>query len=415
MKSFEWAIVGGGIAGIAVSEILTRQGHSVVLIDKDKKLASKTTRDFHEWIHTGALYTLVPDRLKTLKFVLGAIDDLIEYYSNFQRMNLVPTTSGLEIHGDNNWFTPNYIHFKYRIKGRKITLPWLVGVARSLNINEKLQCHDWLRRRAGELDPLTNRLWRNTVKNIPELLKYKEKYYDYRTTDFTTNSRILLRDILTTAITNGLEVSLNNKIKKIDKMNKSYIVNGENESFEVDKIAICAGEGLTKFTDAKIKTSYAPIAVVDGINDNTNSFVELDYFPKNCINLLTKEDNIGLIGGITLNKIDKCDEYLDFVINEHKKINPNLKVLKRYIGKKNEIISNNESRNYLYHINQIPRYNNVWSIIPGKFTLAFSLAPEFYRQVYLKNPNKLFSNCIDDGRYSSLISNTVWYDSIKNN
>ena len=124
MKSYEWAIIGGGVAGIAVSEILTRQGHSVVLIDKSEKLASKTTRDFHEWIHTGALYTLVPDRLKTLKFILGAIDDLIEYYSNFQRMNLVPTISGLEIHGDNNWFSPNYIHFKYRIKGRKITIGW---------------------------------------------------------------------------------------------------------------------------------------------------------------------------------------------------------------------------------------------------------------------------------------------------
>ena len=140
MKSYEWAIVGGGIAGIAVSEILTRQGHSVVLIDKDKKLASKTTRDFHEWIHTGALYTLVPDRLITLRFILGAIDDLIEYYASFERMNLKPTVSGIgiEYQSNNGWFSPNYIHFKYRIRGRKITFPWLIGVARSLHINEKL-------------------------------------------------------------------------------------------------------------------------------------------------------------------------------------------------------------------------------------------------------------------------------------
>ena len=109
---YDWLIVGSGIAGIICAEIFTRHGLRVKIIEKNNKLASETTRDFHEWIHTGALYTLVPDRLKTLKFVLGAIDDLIEYYSNFQRMNLVPTTSGLEIHGDNNWFTPNYIHFK---------------------------------------------------------------------------------------------------------------------------------------------------------------------------------------------------------------------------------------------------------------------------------------------------------------
>ena len=34
MKKYEWAIVGSGIAGIAIAEILSRQGHSVVLIEK---------------------------------------------------------------------------------------------------------------------------------------------------------------------------------------------------------------------------------------------------------------------------------------------------------------------------------------------------------------------------------------------
>ena len=76
MKTFDWIIVGGGIAGISLSEVLTREGHSVVLIEKNKKLASETTREFHEWVHTGSLYTLVKDKMKTLKYVLGSLDDL---------------------------------------------------------------------------------------------------------------------------------------------------------------------------------------------------------------------------------------------------------------------------------------------------------------------------------------------------
>ena len=48
MKTFDWIIVGGGIAGISLSEILTREGHSVALIEKKNKLASVTTREFHE-------------------------------------------------------------------------------------------------------------------------------------------------------------------------------------------------------------------------------------------------------------------------------------------------------------------------------------------------------------------------------
>ncbi len=416
MKKYEWAVIGGGIAGIAISEILSREGHSVVLIEKNSKLASETTREFHEWIHTGALYTLVPDRLITLRFILGAIDDLIEYYASFERMNLKPTVSGLGIddQSNNGWFSPNYIHFKYRIRGRKITFPWLIGVARSLHINEKLHQHDWLRRRAGEVEPLKYQLWRNVIKKVFKLLKYKEKYFDFETTDFTTNSRILLRDIITTAIKNGLEVSVNNKIKKIDNISSGLIVKGEKDSFRVEKIAVCAGVGTSSFTNTMIKTSYAPIAIVDGVSKNTNSFVELDYFQKNCINISTKGNGIGLIGGISLNDIEKCDAYLDFVIKEHKKLNPDLKVLENYIGEKNELIFGNENRNYLYHINSIPGYENVWSIIPGKFTLAFSLAPEFYRRVYLKNPRKAFKSYIDKGEFASLVANTAWYDAINN-
>ena len=125
MKKYEWAVIGGGIAGIAVGEILSREGHSAVLIEKNNKLASETTREFHEWIHTGALYTLVPDKLITLKFILGAIDDLLEYYHSFEKMNLNASIAGLEINENNQsgWFSSNYIHFKYRIKGRKITFP----------------------------------------------------------------------------------------------------------------------------------------------------------------------------------------------------------------------------------------------------------------------------------------------------
>ena len=77
---------------------------------------------------------------------------------------------------------------------------------------------------------------------------------------------------------------------------------------------------------------------------------------------------------------------------------------------KNEVVVNNENRNYLFHINQVTKYENVWSVIPGKFTLAFSLAPEFYRIVYKKNPKKVFNTVSDNGKSSHLIADTVWGD-----
>ena len=96
------------------------------------------------------------------------------------------------------------------------------------------------------------------------------------------------------------------------------------------------------------------------------------------------------------------------MINEHKKLDPEMKVLQKYIGTKNEISTKNENRNYLFHINPVVQHKNVWSIIPGKFTLAFSLAPEFYRVVYKKNPQKFFRTYSDTGEFSHLIEETVW-------
>ena len=102
MKKFDWIVVGGGIAGISIAEILTRQGHSVALVEKNKKLASVATREFHEWVHTGSLYTLVKDQMKTLKYILGSLDDLLEFYSSYKNMNLSPTEKGLLINDQSN-------------------------------------------------------------------------------------------------------------------------------------------------------------------------------------------------------------------------------------------------------------------------------------------------------------------------
>ena len=71
MKNYDWLIVGGGVAGLSLAEILTREGHSVVLIEKNNTLGSETTKEFHEWVHTGSLYTLVGDKMKTLKYILS--------------------------------------------------------------------------------------------------------------------------------------------------------------------------------------------------------------------------------------------------------------------------------------------------------------------------------------------------------
>ena len=409
MKTFDWIIVGGGIAGISLSEILTREGHSVALIEKKNKLASVTTREFHEWFHTGSLYTLLKDDMKTLKYILGSLDDLLEFYSSFSQMNLQSTENGLKILDVNKgWFNPNYINFKYRLKNRKLIFPWLYIIARSAALIEGIKKHDWLRRRAGILESVTSEYYLPIIKNFFAILTSSEKFFKIKTTDFTTNSRNLLRDMIATASKNGLEIFTNNELLEIKNSNNDIIANCSNGNFQGKNMAICSGGEIEKFSDLKINKSYAPIAVVKNVKANAESFVELDIFKKNCINIVTKGKSFGLIGGISLPNKDEVQKYSEFMINEHKKLNPEIEVLQKYVGIKNEISQKKENRNYLFHINPSKKYKNVWSVIPGKFTLAFSMAPEFYRVVYKKNPRKFFNTTSDTGDFSDLIEETVW-------
>ena len=128
---YDWIVIGGGISGISVAEMLVREGKAVLLLEKNDKLASETSKVFHEWLHSGSLYSLAPDHLLTLRYLLGATDDLLEYYQGFPRMNLVPSESGLCI-SNKGWFNDHYIEYRHRV--HRMNLAWLSLVSRSINV-----------------------------------------------------------------------------------------------------------------------------------------------------------------------------------------------------------------------------------------------------------------------------------------
>ena len=56
-NTYDWIVIGGGISGISIAEILSRDGKRVMLIEKNKTLSSETSKVFHEWLHSGSLYS----------------------------------------------------------------------------------------------------------------------------------------------------------------------------------------------------------------------------------------------------------------------------------------------------------------------------------------------------------------------
>lgn len=405
MTKFDWVVVGGGIAGIAIAEVLTREGHTVALVEKQPQLAAATSKEFHEWIHTGSLYTLIPDRLLTMKYMLGAIDDLLDYYGSFERMNLVPTECGLDI-GKPGWFTSDHMQFRYRI--RHLNPVWSLITARSMYLIQQIAKHDWLRRRAGILDEFKIDRLQGISANLKRIWRHRDEFIAVDTSDMTSNSRLMLRDLVATAMNNGLTILLGDQVEAIrDHGTEKLVVTGR-ERLRCRGVILCPGGNTSDFTNVKVTTTYAPMAVVAGLHDFTRSFVELDYHVERCANLVVKGNGLGLVGGISLKHRGDCDSYLDYIIDRHREFQPDLRVLGRYVGLKNEITFPKQDRNYLFHIVQCD--TNVWTAIPGKFTLAFSMAVELYRRIYHKNPRKHFHACADTGQATALVADTRWQE-----
>ena len=407
-EKYNWIVVGGGISGIAVAEILCRGGESVLLIEKNEQLSSETSKVFHEWLHSGSLYSLAPDRLLTLRYLLGATDDLFEYYDSFPRMNLKPTEYGISV-GSSGWF--NDEHIEYRYKKHVYNPIWSSLVSRSMNIMDLLDKHDWLRRRAGSDYGDSKVKFVHWFNKISLQIKNSSDFYCKTSPDITMNSRVLIADILSAALGKGLKVLTGLSVDDVIEKDDGVSVKVGDTLHQSENVVICSPDVISKLLHIPIKTSYAPIAIVEGVPENAKSFVELDYNIKKCINLLKKGDGIGQAGGVTMERKEDVDSYLSYIISEHKKKSPGISVVDTYVGLKKELVQKGENRNYLYHINQ--NSNRIWSVVLGKFSLAFSMAPEFYRQTHHINPPKMIDLNMENTK-NDFISETSWKEIIIN-
>ena len=407
----DWIVIGGGAAGIGVAEILSRRDNQILLLEKNGKLASETTKVFHEWFHSGALYTLVPDSLLTLRYLLGSTDDLLSYYSKYPRMNALATESGLKLESieGEGWFNNHNIEYRYRI--RKFNPIWTYLVSRSINIIQSISSHDWLRKRAGS-EYMNSSLLNGVVcKKMIEQTLTSGRDFNLTSPDFTLNSRILLTELVNESTSKGVQYNFDADVMKIVKTTSGYKVFSGNEIYESKNVVICSPQLYSKLYGAKIKTGYAPIGVVDNLGDDVKSFVELDYKITNCVNLINKGSGIGQIGGITLDRMDKVSSYMDFIVKRHRDINPSIRFLDSYVGLKQELVTSGADRSYLYHINKMN--DGVWSVVLGKFSLLFSMAPEFYRRIYKENPpNNQIKAEVSKG-LSPMLADTSWLEIVK--
>ena len=61
---------------------------------------------------------------------------------------------------------------------------------------------------------------------------------------------------------------------------------------------------------------------------------------------MVKPGQVGQAGGISLSKESKVKDYLEYLIKEHKKRTPEIKIVDTYVGLKKELVQKGEGRKY---------------------------------------------------------------------
>ena len=381
-KVYDWCIVGGGITGLVCAELLSRDNKSVILVEKNKKLAGETSADFHEWFHLGSLYSINKNNNNTIKILLDSFKKMNQFYSEYENFNIKFKHTGFEIKSSakKNWFNNDKLELRYLLEENKLNIRWLKMVTRSIMIIKKIKNINWKYYKDIKLYSYNFLSILSSIKIFFELLTNKKSYYSINSEDFSFNSRIMIQDLLSNAIANNLKLSLNNKFIKMNYQKNEesiYEINCSKENILAKKIIFCNGKSISEVFKSQINTYFAPMLVYKNYKKNT-SYFEISSDETKANNCIVKDDGITVVGGASYSNLDVANEELKKLNVFFQKKNPDVIKKSEYIGYKNEFIAYGSKRNYQYHIWK-KKDQDIWAIIPGKFTLAFNAVIDFYK------------------------------------
>jgi len=344
---YDIIVVGAGIAGLSIAELYSRNNKSVLLIEKNAKIASGASSTHHDWFHLGSLYSLFPSNF--YKTFTKNLDTIIKYY-NYDNMNISKDET-YKIAKD-GWFSKNRIDQRVlQDKGfvRNIILSLFKYRINSLK-------KDW-----------------NYLDNINGV-------------DISMNSSLILNDLLNSFLTSG-ELLLNSEVTSVNE--DILIVNGE--EIQGSKIIFTTGQALQDL-DANIRNVYSPIAIIKPALSN-QSFVNISLDKNKTISHI-KYDNYSVVSSalFTNNKdTDDIEKQLVKNITRHYDLS-NHKV-ETYIGVKTEYKRFLKNRNYKHFFKKIK--DNTYLAIPGKFTLSFQLAVDMFEELEGYKPSTETTEIVD--------------------
>ena len=411
MKKYDVTIIGGGIAGICIAEMFSRDNLKVLLIEKNKNLISQASTSQHGWFHFGSLYAILENN-QTLKNMLNNLVNITKYYSHFKNMNLTFSKKKFRFKKKGGWFNDDKINYyvasrndkdlknKNFIKYLKNVYDWekkiKLFVARHKIFESKLDIKDF----AEKIASASYKDYSKKFIAKPDLKKINlnpDTHFKISGLDRTLNTEVIVRSLLQSYLGNNGELKLKTNFKKYSLKQNTIQILTSTGKFQSKYLINASGKNIPLIRKNKnIKNFVSPIGSFYPALCNEN-FVRLSPKKKETLNhLIHYHDNkkysvISSALSFPYKKNSKnknsVKKQFESILKKNFKDYSNVKYKKIYNGVKTEYIDKG-SRNYNYKILSEEKNKGVYTVIPGKFTLSFSLAVEMYKLIFKKAPRQ---------------------------
>jgi hypothetical protein len=395
--AFDFAVVGGGIAGLAIAELLQRSGVSVGLFEKNQMLCGEASAEQQGWFHTGALYAALPENF-FCRTMVGNLDDLVDYYSGFPNMNLRidKHISSVSQHG---WFSNRTNFYAYTaLRGVQWhwKIPWAVALYRAKRRMSWFETLDASRSLSHQLGFGGTKPLRYVQHNSPLGVDLDNVAFVLKSRDRAMDTTLIAEDLLRSFLAAGGTLLNNTRVLRLERgrVDARRGQAGQAVSYRARHIVLATGKDSAAF-DASARVLISPLLVVAPALTDLN-FVRMSPHMPDTINHVYhrhRDLEYSVMGNAIYYDVRQWSEDLRQEVFRHM-----TQLARRVLGpfadsraellfgSKTEVGETRSMRNYLYKIIDRGDYTLA---VPGKFSLCFSLAANVCRHFGIEPVERL--------------------------
>lgn len=410
-----------------MGEMFARCGHRVILVEKNDKVCLEASGSHHCWFHFGSLYSIFPSR-QLLRTLVGGIDDLLDYYAGFEGMNLRVGANGkLEfVEGPGSWIRDEPIDYIVAARNdrdfklnefngiqdyaRKVffTATWDLAIKLFISRHQRFTQFDW---RSGPASEDIPRAWlkdysRAVIHKVGPIEINLEKNTHFRVTGFDRpmNAINIVKSLLSGFLGAGGELRVGCEYRGHREKADLVEVDVGTTVVKARRLILASGMGLDRLSQQNIQTRVvaSPLLVAYPCVCESN-FVRLTPFVSQTVNHLrhwAAGRAYSLIGGGYAadprdpEAVNQSQAQLERMARQ---VFPRLReasLQATYVSNKTEITPKFGERNYQYLLREVS--SRVFAAVPGKFSLAFSLAVNAYKRLEGGEPRKVVAASSSD-------------------